>query len=920
MLDDINLAQLLDQLGAAQGTPLAIKDLSHRFIYVNAPFCETLGVPANSLIGQNDLELGRSREVVLGNPVSGWPGLWALDDEVVRERVLTRSTDTGTGRPSTTETVRMPLFNESGDVIALLVQLIDVSEVRVLKQRIATNIDALSLREGEISTMEFVLASLMACQDTNTLLEQLAKILVERTSADSCYAATLHESGEFMEIVAASGNHSSELFGGQFRRNEGTIGKAWHSGEVIYIDDVSTIQSLHQWPKDTQALSLPLFVDGEVVAALTVISVHASQDMAADIPFLQRICGMASMALANTRLIDTTQQRLKATRALAEVSQILTTLDNTIEACDMVCQILLPAMDARRASIFFLNDEGELKSHVSWGYSHTSITRAAALSNSIVQQSIAQWCVDNDQIATIGRLDDDPRESPLIHAMRAENNLGSTCCIPLKKQGCVFGAMLLVRTRDMRVFSEAHIDMFQAVVNQLSTSIDRIELENELQHQAFHDRLTGMPNRHEFERILDDVINRAKDERKDFCILFIDLDGFKEVNDSLGHAVGDQLLSMVASRLFSKLDDQGVLARMGGDEFAVILNNESSGIKQAKDLLESLESSFVIDDEVMNIGASIGISRFPEDGFNADTLLQSADYAMYQAKRTGKGCVCRYNETLAVASRERSLLATQLREAIDQQQFHLLYQPQVRCSNNQVVGMEALIRWNHPTRGLVPPVEFIPLAESSGLINQIGNWVINDSIRQLAHWQLTSVRGLRVSINIAAPQIQQDDFCEQITGALARFGVAPKLLELEVTESVLMDDVDVVVSRLQQLREVGVRIAIDDFGTGYSSLSYLQDLPLDTLKIDRSFVSRVGNQSAKASLIDTIQTLATSLGLETVAEGVEVLEQLDYIKRLGCDMVQGYLYSRPVPASEIHEAIQSINDRKNFKVRLKRAG
>jgi diguanylate cyclase (GGDEF)-like protein len=799
------------------------------------------------------------------------------------------------------------LFNNRGDVAALLIRLIDVSEVKDLKQRIATNINALSLREGEISTMESVLASLMACQDTNTLLEQLSTILVERTRADCCYAATLHESGEFMEIVAASGNQSSKYLGGQFRRREGTIGRAWHGGEAIFISDVSTVQSIHDWPVNTQAFSLPLFVDNEAVACLTVISDPASMDLEAEIPLLQRICGMASMAIANTRLIDTTQQRLKATRALAEVSQILTSVDDITEACNLVCRILLPAMDARRASIFVLNDSGDLNPLVSWGNAQGSINRADPLTRDYVRQCIAQWCVDNDQIATIGRLDEDPRESALIHAMRAEKNLGSTCCIPLKKQGSVFGAMLLLRTRDMRVFSEAHIDMFQAVVNQLSTSIDRIKLADELQHQAFHDRITGLANRHRFERILDDVISDAEHQQKQFCVLFVDLDGFKEVNDSHGHAAGDKLLSMVASRLSSRLNDTSTLARMGGDEFAVILRDDTEGTRQANALLESLQSKFVIGGEILSIGASIGIARYPENGISANTLLQTADHAMYQAKRTGKGCVCLYNKTQAVAARDRSLLETQLRNAIDKQQFHLLYQPQVRCSDNRVMGMEALIRWCHPSRGLVPPAEFIPLAESSGLINRVGRWVINESVRQLALWKNTSVDRIRVSINIAAPQFQQDDFYDQIIGALQRHSVAPELLELEVTESVLMDDVEIVVSRLQKLREAGVRIAIDDFGTGYSSLRYLQELPLDTLKIDRTFVNRLGRQSTKASLINTIQTLATSLGLDTVAEGVEQPEQLEYIKQLGCDLVQGYLFSRPVPASEVPAIVQSIS-------------
>jgi len=908
MLKDINTALLLDKIGAAQATPLAIKDLDHRFIYVNDAFCETVGYSRQVLIGKHDLELGRPRELVLGDPLTGWPGLWTLDDQVIREKTLTRTTDSFPGRQANIETLRIALLNDSGEAAALLVQLFDVSEVRELEQRIASNVDALTLREGEISTMELVLASLLACQDTNALLEQLAKTLVARTRADCCYAATLHESGEFMEIVAAVGNHSAEYFGSQFRRNEGTIGHAWSHGEAMYLNDVSTIQSIHQWPPDTQAFSLPLFVDNEAVAALTVISTPESEDLAEDVPLLQRICGMASMSIANTRLIDVTRQRLKGTRALAEVSQLLTSIEDVTEACDTVCRILLPALDARFAKIFLRDSSGVLNPHVAWGCEKGSLYPAPSLNFCRDRKSIAQWCVDNDQIGTIGRLEEDPRESPMIHAMRAERNVGSTCCIPLKKQGNVFGAMLLYRTREMCEFSEAHVDILRAVVNQLSTSIARIELSRELQYQAFHDRLTGTANRHQFERNLIEAIAEASSDKRFFCVLFIDLDGFKEINDSHGHAIGDKLLAMVAGRLAARLDTQSVLARMGGDEFAVILRDDAQGTTTANNLLQALETRFVIDAEILSISASIGISRYPDNGESAASLLQSADEAMYQAKRLGRGCVRLFDESIAIASRGLHLLETQLREGIQKREFQLLYQPQVCCASGQVVGMEALIRWIHPSRGVVAPDEFIPLAESTGLINPIGGWVIDESIRQLAIWQKTSVAGMRVSINIAAPQFQQSNFCDQIIDALARHGVPPELLELEVTESVLMDDVEVVALRLQRLRQVGVRIAIDDFGTGYSSLSYLQDLPLDVLKIDRTFVNRLDAQTERASMISTIQTLASSLGLETVVEGVELPAQLEQIIRLGCDLVQGYLYSRPVSASDVPETIQSINN------------
>ena len=563
MLIDTNSALVLNEIGAAQGAALAIKDLDHRFLYVNNSYCEAIGLNSEDLIGKDDLEIGRPEKMVLGDSTSGWPGLWALDDQVVKDRAPLRSTDAGAGRSATTETVRIPVMNDDDVVVALLVQVFDVSEVRDLKRRVASNIDVLSLREDEISTMESVLASLMACQDTNTLLSELAKILIERTHADGAYAATLHDSGDYMQIVAANGTRSSDLLGLQFERGVGTLGEAWHKGESICLHDVSGVHTSCSWPVGTQAFSLPLFVENEAVAALTVISDQESEDLATDIPLLQRICGMASMAIANTRLIDATKQRLKGTRALAEISQLLTTLVYVTEACSTVSQILHPALDATRASVVLVDENGKLYSNLSWGYARGLVNRASSMSLQDASKGIAQWCIEHDQIATIGRLDEDPRESAAVRAARAENNIGSTCCIPMKKQGHVFGAVLLSRSRDMGEFSETHIDIYKAVVNQLSTAIERMELAQELGYQAFHDRLTDLPNRHHFERFLDYTIAQAEAEKHPFNILFIDLDGFKEVNDSLGHAIGDSLLFQVARRLSQSLGDLGILARMG---------------------------------------------------------------------------------------------------------------------------------------------------------------------------------------------------------------------------------------------------------------------------------------------------------------------------------------------------------------------
>ena len=916
MLCDISSNSLLDQIGGAQSTPMAIKDLGHRFVYANDAFCKACGFSNEQLIGKNDLEVGRSASMVLGDEATGWPGFWALDDQAILGDGSSISIDTISGRNLATETLRTPILDDDGQIVALMVQLHDVSEVRELKRRVASNLDAISIRDGEITTMDSVLATLMACQDTNSLLAQVTDVLVERTRADGACVATVQEAGEYMEIVAVTGERADELLGATFKRNVGIMGRAWCVGESIFIDDIDKVESLYSYRPGTQAFSVPLYVDGEAVAALTVTSDPESPDLSNDIALLNRIGGMASIAIANTHLIDATRRSLRGTHALAEVSQKLPGLNDSSEACDAVCRSMLTAVEATRASSYLIDSDGQLNLHVSWGSIHGTVNRAVNMLPLLTRFSIAQWSVDNDQSAIIGRLEEDPRESAAVHAARSRMNIGSTCSLPLKKQNKVIGAMVISRNRGQRNFSEAEVDLFKAVVNQLSTSIERLDLANELQHQAFHDRLTGLPNRHSFELELECNIEQANSESSKFSVLFIDLDGFKEVNDSHGHTVGDQLLSSVAQRLASATRERDILARMGGDEFAVILRSDADGLESAERLLACLNHEFVIGNERVRVGASIGVSRYPDNGNSAAMLLQSADYAMYQAKRVGKGCVFTFNESLAVESRERLKLEQQLRDAIVRQEFRLVYQPQVRCSDNKVIGLEALIRWEHPTRGQIPPNDFIPIAESTGMINEIGAWVIDEAVRQLAAWQSTNIRDTRVSINIAAPQFQLPGFCDQVLDSLKRHSVSPELLELEVTESVVMHDVKSVVARLDRLRKAGVRIAIDDFGTGYSSLSYLQDLPLDVLKIDRTFINRLCETSGQNSLINTILLLATGLGLETVAEGVELPQQRDKITRLGCDLIQGFLYSRPVGADEIATTIDRIQSQPSTHLEL----
>jgi diguanylate cyclase (GGDEF)-like protein/PAS domain S-box-containing protein len=448
------------------------------------------------------------------------------------------------------------------------------------------------------------------------------------------------------------------------------------------------------------------------------------------------------------------------------------------------------------------------------------------------------------------------------------------------------------------------------VIFTLTLITERKHAEQLLDYQAHFDPVTGLPNRFFFVDRLEERVARAAANRDGFAVCFIDLDRFNQINDSLGHDAGDDVLAQVAERLRRAVDRDDVLARMGGDEFTLLLANTRSAeaaSRVAQRILAALEEPLTLDGHELFISASVGISVYPLDGADAMTLLKHADSAMYRAKAAGRNSVSWFVPEFGRATVARLELGNQLRRAIDQQQFELHYQPQVELASGRVVGVEALIRWRHPERGLIPPGDFIAVAEESHLMARISGWVLQEACRQGARWREAGLPGLRVAVNISARQFERDDIVQKALLALQQAGLEPRWLDLEITESVLMRDPEGSAVRIEQLREMGVRVSIDDFGTGYSSLAYLQRFPVDTLKIDRSFVWALSEPAdGAAALVQAIIALAHSLGLVVVAEGVETHTQHELLQRLGCDEAQGFLYARPAPPDELWETYRQL--------------
>jgi diguanylate cyclase (GGDEF)-like protein/PAS domain S-box-containing protein len=419
----------------------------------------------------------------------------------------------------------------------------------------------------------------------------------------------------------------------------------------------------------------------------------------------------------------------------------------------------------------------------------------------------------------------------------------------------------------------------------------------QLAHLAHHDPLTDLPNRLLLNERLTHALARADRHKTLVAVIFFDLDNFKNINDSFGHPVGDQLLQQVADRLVDIVRTDDTVARIGGDEFVLLLEDleKPEDAVIAADKLQSVFlTPFELKDHVVRVTSSVGICLYPQDGRNAAVLLRNADAAMYRAKEEGRDTYRFYTEELTNNAFERVLLENNLREALEKEELVLYYQPQVDLESGRIIGLEALIRWRHPTLGMVSPSKFIPMAESSGLIIPIGEWVLNTACRQAQEWLEEGMDFGRISVNIAGPQIQRGELVETVEKALTASGLPTSRLELEVTESFIMQQAEIAIGQLNKLREVGVTLAIDDFGTGYSSLNYLKKLPIHKLKIDQSFVNDIPDDANDMAISGAVIAMGKSLGLVVIAEGVETREQVEFLKNAGCNEAQGFLYGKPL--------------------------
>ncbi|GGF87240.1 bifunctional diguanylate cyclase/phosphodiesterase [Paenibacillus abyssi] len=472
-----------------------------------------------------------------------------------------------------------------------------------------------------------------------------------------------------------------------------------------------------------------------------------------------------------------------------------------------------------------------------------------------------------------------------------------------------FGAQLMIDRKD-------ELGMLSEQVNTMSRNLDSYtkelkEKNAEIEYHAYHDFLTGLPNLRRLTIQFDEELHKT--ER--IAIMFMDLDRFKFINDMFGHSVGDYLLKAVANRVLEHTEDNVMVARIGGDEFILLLPNynRESAAKIAQKLLEELSRPFIHVGNELFMTPSIGISLYPIDGDNAELLIKNSDIAMYRAKELGRNNYQFYDPEMNELINRRAQLEKGLRKALELNEFTLYFQPQINLATGHIIGNEALIRWHHGELSMISPADFIPLSEETGLIVSIGEWVLRKACEQNVAWQKAGFSPMRVSVNLSARQIQQKNLVENVTEILQQTGLDPQYLELEITESIAMHNEDYVIAKLHALKKLGIKIAMDDFGTGYSSLSYLNKLPIDTLKIDKSFLSDL-KEGLNAEICSTIIAMARNMRLTVIAEGVETEEQLRFLIDQKCDEAQGYIFSKPMPVEEFNLLFRSIEESAAAKV------
>ncbi|HLG81533.1 MAG TPA: EAL domain-containing protein [Bradyrhizobium sp.] len=768
------------------------------------------------------------------------------------------------------------------------------------------------------------------------LLDVVCEAAVLGGMFNSTSIGLIEPDGVHLRVVSSKGRYCERMLDRRCSLSEdhpesrGVIGNSLRTRQASIMNDyLSDPRSAywHEQARNDQSLacaSFPLLQNGEKPVGVLLFLAPEKDAFTPDlVELLARLAENVSFALDN---FDRAEEKVRSEQQKERLARMLAALSSTNEAImrsrsraelfELVCEAAAEGGRFTSTSISMARPDSDFMEMVGVAGPTAENSRKVRISVSEAHPEghgvcgtafrSGQPCVCNDYFAA-------PDFSAFHGVLRADG-AHAAAAFPLIVHGRTTGVMLFIAT-EKDTFTPEFSELLQRLAANVSFALENFDRVDEkskaderIEYLASHDGLTRLPNREMFNELLRYSIETAHRHARGFAVLFIDLDRFKVINDSLGHQAGDALLVEVAERLKRALRASDVVARLGGDEFVVILGEaeQASDVERiARNLLSVLGQPVQLSGHEWQTTASIGIAMYPADGADVQTLTKNADMAMYLAKEEGKNgfrFFTKDTRNLSIASLQ---LEAALRRALERGQFSLHYQPKIGMAGEGVTGVEALLRWSHPDFGAVSPAQFIPLAEETGLVVPIGRWVLREACAQAMRWQARGLNPLSVAVNLSPRQFADEHLLDDIDKALARSGLSPQLLQLEVTESMVMRNVSRAVKVMDAIRGRGVRLAIDDFGTGYSSMSLLKQLPIDTIKIDRSFVRDLPTDSEDCAIVQAIISMAKALGLMIVAEGVETAAQEAFLCARGCDEMQGFLFSRPVVADEVATFVQS---------------
>jgi diguanylate cyclase (GGDEF)-like protein len=780
--------------------------------------------------------------------------------------------------------------------------------------------------------------AIMRAKTRVQLFELVCEAAVFGGTFSSATIALADPAGEFLRIAASKGINYDRMRSRRFAisaadpEGRGLTGTSFRTREPCIMNDFLADERTTHWHTlaredgTRSGASFPLLKNGDsAVGVLLFLSRDGGVFTDDLVELLARLAENVSFALDNFDRVDekqkTEEQKERLTRmfaALSATNEAIMRAKSRPQLFEMVCEAAANGGKFTSTTVSMANPDSDFFDVAAVAGPTAETSRNVKVSISAARpegrglSGIAfrsrQPCISNDYLADRG--------ASAFHAVIRGDGANSGAAFPLLIRGQAVGVMLFL-SAEKDTFTPEFTELLQRLADNVSFALENFDRADEktkadarIEYLASHDSLTTLPNREMFNGLLHQAIEAACRHQRRFAVLFIDLDRFKVINDSLGHDAGDILLVEIANRLRQTLRSSDVVARLGGDEFVVILEEtaESHDVERiAGNLLSVLSQPLQLSGHECHTTASIGIAMYPTHGSDVQTLTKNADMAMYLAKEDGKNDFRFFTKEVKTQSIERLTLESALRRALERDQFALHYQPKVDMTTGQITGVEALLRWTHPDLGVLPPAQFIPLAEETGLIVPIGRWVLREACAQNMAWQRRGLQPVSMAVNLSPRQFVDEHLLHDIDEALATSGMPAALLQLEVTESMVMRNVSRAVRVLDAIQRRGIRLAIDDFGTGYSSMSLMKQFPIDTIKIDRSFVRDLPDDSEDRAIAQAIISMGKALGLTVVAEGVETAEQEIFLRDHACDEMQGFLFSKPLPASQVADLLRSAS-------------